>query len=63
VGATPPDLGGEGAGHRFVPQGTGRASLFFERALIEITPRRVFFWPDGRAQHRPIVTILGEEAA
>src|SRR6476659_4202146 len=37
--------------------------LFFERALIEITPRRVFFWPDGRAQHPPIVTILGEEAA
>jgi len=37
--------------------------LFFERALIEITPRRVFFWPDGRAQRPPIVTILGEEAA
>ena len=37
--------------------------LFFERALIEITPRRVLYWSDGRAQHAPSVTDLGEEAA
>ena len=27
--------------------------LFFERALIEITPRRVLYWPDGDAAHGP----------
>lgn len=37
--------------------------LFFERSLIEITPRRVFYWPDGRAANTPIVTVVGEEAA
>jgi general stress protein 26 len=37
--------------------------LFFERALIEITPRRVLYWSDGSAQTAPAVTILGEEAA
>ena len=37
--------------------------LFFERALIEITPRRVLYWSDGRAQRAPSVTDLGEEAA
>ena len=37
--------------------------LFFERALIEITPRRVLYWPDGRAERPPEVTILTEEAA
>lgn len=29
--------------------------LFFERALIEITPRRSFYWPDGRAEAAPQV--------
>ena len=30
--------------------------LFFERALIEITPRRVLYWSDGRAATAPVVT-------
>jgi general stress protein 26 len=29
--------------------------LFFERALIEIEPRRVLYWPDGRADRAPRV--------
>jgi general stress protein 26 len=37
--------------------------LFFERALIEITPRRVLYWADGDAATAPAVTTLGEEAA
>ena len=37
--------------------------LFFERALIEITPRRVLYWPEGRAERPPEVTNLTEEAA
>ena len=32
--------------------------LFFERALIEITPRRAFYWPDGDAGTAPSVTDL-----
>lgn len=31
--------------------------LFFERAVIEITPRRVAWWPDGDAQKTPLVAI------
>ncbi len=30
--------------------------LFFERALIEITPRQVFLWPDGRTDRPAQVT-------
>ena len=37
--------------------------LFFERALIEITPKRVLYWSDGDAATAPTVTIVGEEAA
>jgi hypothetical protein len=37
--------------------------LFFERALIEVTPRRVLYWSDGSAASAPAVTIVGEEAA
>lgn len=37
--------------------------LFFERALIEITPRRVLYWSDGRASSAPVATVLDEEAA
>jgi general stress protein 26 len=37
--------------------------LFFERALIEITPRRVFYWPTGDASVAPVVTVVGMEAA
>ena len=37
--------------------------LFFERALIEITPRRSFYWSDGAASTRPVVASAGEAAA
>jgi general stress protein 26 len=37
--------------------------LFFERALIEITPRRVLYWSDGQAASAPVSTAIGEEAA
>lgn len=37
--------------------------LFFERSLIEITPRRVLYWPDGDAATAPQVTDVGSEAA
>jgi len=37
--------------------------LFFERALIEITPRRVMYWADGAASSPPVVTVVREEAA
>jgi general stress protein 26 len=38
--------------------------LFFERALIEITPRRSLYWPDGDALAAgPDVTLAGTEAA
>lgn len=37
--------------------------LFFERSLIEITPRRVFYWADGAASSPPTTTIVGREAA
>jgi general stress protein 26 len=37
--------------------------LFFERALIEITPRRVLYWSDGDPAAAPAVTSVGSEAA
>jgi len=37
--------------------------LFFERALIEITPRRVLYWPDGDAGTVPSLVTVREEAA
>jgi hypothetical protein len=37
--------------------------LFFERALIEITPRRALYWSDGSAGTAPAVTVVGSEAA
>ncbi len=37
--------------------------LFFERALIEITPRRVLYWSDGNAGRPPEITSLTTEAA
>jgi len=37
--------------------------LFFERALIEITPRRVLYWSNGNASSAPVETALNEEAA
>jgi general stress protein 26 len=37
--------------------------LFFERALIEITPRRVLYWADGNAAGAPVVSAIVGEAA
>jgi len=37
--------------------------LFFERALIEITPRRALYWPGGDPDRAPARTVIGEEAA
>ena len=37
--------------------------LFFERALIEITPRRSFYWPDGSPDAAPMAVTVGAEAA
>jgi general stress protein 26 len=37
--------------------------LFFERSLIEITPRRALYWPDGSAATAPQTTTVGKEAA
>jgi len=37
--------------------------LFFERALIVITPRRVLEWPDGDASKAPLISDLAADAA
>lgn len=37
--------------------------LFFERALIEITPRRSVYWAEGDAARAPQVTEIDREAA
>ena len=37
--------------------------LFFERALIEITPRRVLYWADGDSDGAPAATDLREVAS
>jgi len=40
--------------------------LFFERAVIEVVPSRVFYWPDGDTHMAPQVTsapTIGAEAA
>jgi general stress protein 26 len=37
--------------------------LFFERALIEIAPRRVLYWAAGDAAVAPDVTVVRGEAA
>lgn len=34
--------------------------LFFERSIIRIDPRRVLYWPDGRAESAPQVFELSE---
>lgn len=36
--------------------------LFFERSVIEITPRRVAWWPDGDPERPPQVTEAPVEA-
>ena len=37
--------------------------LFFERSLIEITPRRCLYWASGSADNRPEVVDVESEAA
>jgi hypothetical protein len=37
--------------------------LFFERALIEIEPRRVLYWATGDSGIPPDVTLIGTEVA
>lgn len=37
--------------------------LFFERSLIEITPRRSLYWADGDAATAPVVTDAERTAA
>jgi general stress protein 26 len=36
--------------------------LLFERVLIELTPRKSWFWPDGRLEKEPQVSIAAEVA-
>ena len=36
--------------------------LIFERALIELTPRRAWYWPDGRTEQAPQITVAAEVA-
>ena len=37
--------------------------LFFERAVIEVRPRRAFLWEEGRTDRPPQVFELAEEVA
>jgi general stress protein 26 len=37
--------------------------LFFERSLIEITPRRALYWADGDPATAPVVTVAERTAA
>jgi hypothetical protein len=36
--------------------------LLFERVLIELTPRRTWFWPDGKTDQLPQATVAAEVA-
>jgi hypothetical protein len=36
--------------------------LFWERSVIEITPRRTFLWATGETSSQPIVFTLDEAA-
>lgn len=36
--------------------------LFFERSVIEVTPRRVLYWPDGNTASPPQVTSAPVES-
>ncbi len=36
--------------------------LIFERALIELTPRKTWFWPDGRTDRVPQINVAAEVA-
>jgi general stress protein 26 len=36
--------------------------LIFERTLIELTPRRTWYWPNGRTDQAPQITVAAEVA-
>ena len=36
--------------------------LLFERVLIELIPRKTWFWPDGRTDKEPQVSVAAEVA-
>ena len=36
--------------------------LLFERVLIELIPRKTWFWPDGRTDKEPLVSVAAEVA-
>ena len=37
--------------------------LFFERAVIEITPQRCLYWPGGDTSQAPVISTVEREAA
>lgn len=37
--------------------------LFFERAVIEVTPERCLYWPEGRTERAPLETRAPREEA
>ncbi len=37
--------------------------LFFERAVIEITPERCLYWPGGDTSRAPLISTVEREAA
>jgi len=37
--------------------------LFFERAVIELTPERALYWADGRTDRAPVVTRVPRQEA
>ncbi len=37
--------------------------LFFERAVIEMTPERCLYWADGRTDRAPVETLAPREVA
>jgi hypothetical protein len=36
--------------------------LLLERVLIELTPRKAWFWPDGNTEKLPQITVAAEVA-
>lgn len=37
--------------------------LFFERAVIEITPERALYWADGKTDRAPVETVAPRQEA
>ena len=63
LGATPPDLGEEGAVDRLLPQGARRAAALLRASTHRDHPRRVLYWSGGDTSAGPAVTSVGTEAA